>query len=608
MHALPILTTVALAFAAAWVLGMITHRLGLSPIVGYLLAGIVISPHTPGWSGDPHIAADLAEIGVILLMFGVGLHFHFSDLLAVRNIAVPGAIGQTLVATAAGAGVFALFGWPITTGLILGLAMAVASTVVLMRVLMDSGRLDSPEGHAAVGWLIVEDIITVVVLVLIPAIALSAGVDAAHPPQPADPSLHTVVGPAAAPTPLGWIGSLAWAMVKLALLVVILVFAGSRIVPRLLVWVARLRSRELFTLTVLVLSIAVATGSAFFFGASVALGAFLAGMVVGQSPVSRQAGADLLPLRDSFAVLFFVSVGMLFDPRILWQQPWLVIAGLVIVLLIKPIAAMLIVAVLGYPVRTALTVAIGLAQIGEFSFIVSDLARKLKLIPDDGHYLLVACAIVSITLNPLLFKSIGRFEHALQRWPALWRLLNRRSMKRIAAVNTAPRPHAEADESPLALIVGYGPSGRNADRLLRDAKIRTLVIDLNMDAVSVLRAQGRDAVYGDASQGEILEQAGAQRAAYLILTMPDAASRTEIIAAARLLNPAIKIFARARYAAQQTLLQQFGTVTAAVDEVESSVALARLVLLDLGARPSQIKTEMQRIRREFDSPEPSHPA
>src|SRR5688500_900917 len=375
MHDLPLITTIAAAFTAAWVLGILTQKLRLSPIVGYLLAGIVIGPHTPGYVGDAKIASQLAEVGVILLMFGVGLHFHLKDLLAVRTVAVPGALGQSLVATLLGLAVAASFGWPVRSGLVLGMAMAVASTVVLMRVLMDNRMLDTTHGHVAVGWLIVEDVLTVIVLVLIPALGTSQGAAAGGG--------HAAESPASL-----WV-TLPIALLKLAALVAILLVAGSKVIPWVMVRVARLRSRELFTLTVLVMAIAVAAASQYVFGASMALGAFLAGMVVGQSPVSQQAAADALPLRDAFAVLFFASVGMLFDPAFLLREPGLVMAALGIVMIGKPLAALVIVALIGYPARTGLTVALGLAQIGEFSFILSELGRQHGLVNEAGHNVLV---------------------------------------------------------------------------------------------------------------------------------------------------------------------------------------------------------------------------
>ena len=592
MHDLPLITTLAAAFTAAWVLGIITQRLRLSPIVGYLLAGIVIGPHTPGFVGDVHLATQLAEVGVILLMFGVGLHFHLADLLAVRNVALPGAIGQSLVATLLGLALAAAVGWPIKSGLVLGMAMAVASTVVLMRVLMDNRMLDTPHGHVAVGWLIVEDVLTVIVLVLIPAL----GTTGSDGPTTAAATAH---GAAHAPPNL-WIALLI-ALAKLAALVTLLLWAGSRVIPWVMVRVARLRSRELFTLTVLVMAIAVAAGSQYLFGASMALGAFLAGMVVGQSPVSQQAAADALPLRDAFAVLFFASVGMLFDPRFLVQQPGMVIAGLAIVMVGKPLAALVIVAVIGYPARTGLTVALALAQIGEFSFILSEAARKVGLMNDAGHNLLVACAIVSITLNPLLFRTMPAIERFLQRFPALWKFMNRRSARREQEMNEHAGKAIESATAPVAVIVGYGPVGRSVDHILRQRGLDTVVVDLNMDTVQELQRSGRHALYGDAFNVEIMHQA-LPRATHLIITLPHSANRTPLIAAAKLINPEIKIFVRARYLAEREELTQAGADAAVYEEAEAAVALARLMLFDQGADADEVRKETTRIRQEFHAP------
>ena len=383
-----------------------------------------------------HIATQLAEVGVILLMFGVGLHFHLKDLIAVKDVAIPGAVGQSLVATLLAMVVFSAFGMPLKTGMVLGMAMAVASTVVLMRVLMDADVLNSPAGTrrgrlADRGGHFHGD---------------RAGADpgAGHPALPR----NAEAGRAGA---FWW--TLGIALLKLAVLVAIVLVAGAKIVPWVLVQVARLRSRELFTLTVLVFSVAIAAASYFFFGASMALGAFLAGMVVAQSPVSHQAAADALPLRDAFAVLFFVSVGMLFDPAFLIEQPLMVAAALGIILIAKPLAALLIVAVLGHSVRTALTVAIGLAQIGEFSFILSELARQHGLMPDAGHNVLVAAAIISITFNPLLFRSLPKIEDWLTKRPVLWKLLNGRAERKAASMNlirrrSRPTPRKTESGSP----------------------------------------------------------------------------------------------------------------------------------------------------------------
>ncbi len=577
MHELPLITTIAVGFSVAWALGLLTQRLGLSPIVGYLLAGIVIGPHTPGFVGDVHIAHQLAEVGVILLMFGVGLHFHVKDLLAVKGVAVPGAIVQSLVATGCAIAIFSMLGVPVRVGAVLGMAMAVASTVVLMRVLMDADILSSPQGHVAVGWLIVEDIFTVVLLVVIPA--LGTGGDA-HPD-----------GAVAIWKTLGI------AMLKLAALVAILMFAGSWIIPRVLVRVTRLRSRELFTLTVLVFSIAIAAGSYALFGASMALGAFLAGMVVGQSPASHQAAADALPMRDAFAVLFFISVGMLFDPGFIVRQPLMILAALGIILLVKPLTALLIVAVLGHSTRTALTVALGLAQIGEFSFILSQVAREHGLMPEEAHNVLVASAIISITLNPLLFRSLPSIEAWLRRRTVLFRLLNGRAERRAAAINRAASEVLEQKpDGRLAVVVGFGPVGRSVHRLLRDAGLSTVVIDMNMDTVSALNAEGESAIFGDASHESILAQAGLRRATHLILTLPNSADRVAIVAAGKNVNPGARILVRARYLREREDLERAGAAAAVFEEAEAAVGLARLVLTDTGVNREVAERKVRDLR------------
>ncbi len=562
MHDLPLISTIAAAFTAAWLLGLLTQWLRLSPIVGYLLAGVLIGPHTPGFVGDVHLAQQLAEVGVILLMFGVGLHFHLKDLIAVKNVAIPGAVGQSLIATVLAMVVFSAFGMPLKTGAVLGMAMAVASTVVLMRVLMDADVLSSRQGHVAVGWLIVEDIFTVILLVLIPVL----GTDGSGAGQGA----------------FWW--TLGVALVKLAVLVAIVLVAGAKVVPWVLIRVARLRSRELFTLTVLVFSVAIAAASYFFFGASMALGAFLAGMVVAQSPVSHQAAADALPLRDAFAVLFFVSVGMLFDPVFLIEQPLMVAAALGIILIVKPLAALLIVAVLGHSVRTALTVAVGLAQIGEFSFILSELARKHGLMPESGHNVLVVAAIISITLNPLLFRALPEIEDGLRKRPRLWRLLNGRAERKAAAMNPADSGpgHSAPDGKRLAVVVGYGPVGRSVHKVLQDAGLSTVIIDMNIDTVAALHGEGQAAIFGDGSNLGVLEQAGVCRATHLVVTLPNASHRAAVVTASRSLSETVRIVVRARYLRERDELEKSGASAAVFEEAEAAVALARLVLADTG--------------------------
>ena len=573
---LPLLTTLAAAFLAAWILGLLTQRLGLSPIVGYLLAGIVIGPHTPGFAGDVGLAQQLAEVGVILLMFGVGLHFDLSDLWKVRRVAIPGAIGQSLVATLAAAGLFHLLGWGLTAGLVTGMAMAVASTVVLLRVLMDKGMLQTSHGHVAVGWLIVEDLLTVLVLVLLPLLG-----DKADGAGGAGSGLATF----------------AWAFAKLGLMVLVVLVAGGRLVPWILTQVAKLRSPELFTLTVLVLSVTIAVGSASIFGASVALGAFLAGIVVAQSPVSHQAAADALPMRDAFSVIFFVSVGMLFDPSFVIREPAMVAAALAVVLLFKPLAALVIVAICGYPARTALTVAIGLAQIGEFSFIVAQVAGEHGLIPPEGMSVLVAAAMISITLNPLLFGALDRIERAVANVPWLFRLLEARHAARTRDINDTGGHKAAEEQRPLAIIVGYGPVGRLVDAMIRDAGLATVIVDMNIDTVRSLASSGRVAIYGDATRREVLEQAGIRKAQHLVVTLPDSSGRASLVMAARELSPAVEITVRARHLAEREPLVQAGAAKVVFEEGEAGVALARHVLERRGLEAAKIDQVLVAVRR-----------
>jgi len=559
---LPLLTTLAAGLSAAWLLGLLTKRLGLSPIVGYLLGGVVIGPYTPGFVGDEKIAHQLAEIGVILMMFGVGLHFNLKDLVAVRRIAIPGDVVQSLSATIVGTLIFLSFGWSWQSGMVIGMAMAVASTVVLLRMLMDLEMLATPHGHAAVGWLLVEDIFTVLALVFVPMLAVGDAAEAAAGSESAG----------------GMVMAIGAAVAKFGVLVAILLLAGSRVIPWLLGRVAKLRSRELFTLTVLVLSIAIAVGSAVLFGVSVALGAFLAGMVVAQSPTSHQAAADALPLRDAFAVLFFVAVGMLFDPAFVVREPLMLAAGLGIVMIVKPIAALAIVSILGYPGRTGLTVALGLAQIGEFSFILGQVALLYGVIPPEGQQILVGVAMISITLNPFLFGSLDRIEASTRRVPWLWGLLDGKATRLRRAVNETSSTRIADTEQPLAIVVGYGPVGRLVDSLLRDTGLHTVVVEMNLRTVESLVARGHSAIFGDATRPEILEEAGIHRAQSLVVTLPHAESRSDLIQIAKELNPDIKIIMRARYLSEAGALSGWDNTISVYEEGETGLAIARKVM------------------------------
>lgn len=587
MHDLSLILLVTIGLAFGLLFGAITNRLGLSPIVGYLLAGVMVGPYTPGFVGDPHIATQLAELGVILLMFGVGLHFHVDELIRVRSVAIPGAVGQILAASALTTGVAVLFGLPVVAGIVLGIAVSVASTVVLVRVLMDNGVLHTPQGHAVVGWLIVEDLFTVLVLVLLPTLndALAAG------------DLRAVGV------------SLGLTLLKLAALVVLVLVIGQRVVPRLMNAMARTRSRELFTLSVLVVALGIATGSAVVFGVSMALGAFLAGMVVGQSDVSHQAASDALPMRDAFAVLFFISVGMLFDPVASLAQWPLTLAVLAVILVAKPLAALVIVLALGKPLRVALTAAIALAQIGEFSFIVGDLARSLHLLPESGTSVLVTCSIVSITLNPLIFRSIGPIERWIEASPSWRRWLPESgcdaALSRLEASESAPGPRA--------LVVGYGPVGQTLTRLLRDFHLDPVVIDLNVDTVRRLRAEGVSAVYGDASNRNVLLAAGLETAEFLCVTLPDASARYPIIETALALRPKLRVIVRAHYLSERDTLEHSGVAAVAYEEAEVAVALAGMLLRQIGIKPEDIEARSEAVRDRlarayFDRPGDTGPA
>lgn len=631
-----LLIYMSVSLVLALVFGLITERLRLSPIVGYLLAGIALSfafdrAGSNGEGGDQakpevveqvedaaaaaqdalkaagakgalaetdkekvdEIAFQLAEVGVILLMFGVGLHFNLRDLWAVRKVALPGAVGQIAAATAFGWLACRLAGLNSTEGVIVGMAISVASTVVLIRVLMDNNVLETPQGHIAVGWLIVEDIFTVLALVALPALAEVVGTEGGG-----DQSLAKAIGGAA---------------INITLLAAIVLGGGRFVIPRLMNAVARTRSRELFTLSVLAIALAIATGSAYFFGVSMALGAFLAGMVVGQTEVSHQAGADALPMRDAFAVLFFVSVGMLFDLQAVMDQPVLLVLLLVIVLLVKSFIALVIVWALRYSFRTALTVAIALAQIGEFSFLLADSAARLGLMSTQGRSLLVVCAIISITLNPLYFRAIPAIEAWCRTRPRLWKLLTSRSEVRGAELNKLAKdrlgdPDDSSAEKLKAVIVGYGPVGKTAARILRDFNIQPVVIDMNLDTVRDLAAIEELAVYGDATRREILEAASIADAKYLLVTVPDVLVRTLVILTARELNEDLRVFARARYLKERAWLEEVGATQICIEEAETAAGLAVLLLREVGADEDRVRAEIDKLHHEFGVQRPEIPA
>lgn len=573
MHNLNLITTLTSALAAALCMGYLTNLLRLSPIVGYLLAGIALGNHTPGYVADQHLAEQLAEVGVILLMFGVGIHFHLEDLLAVKKISAPGAILGSLTTTALGMGVAYYFGWEPRSALMFGLSLAVASTVVLTRVLADNRSLHTPTGHVAVGWLIVEDILTVLVLVLLPVFfgETSSG---------NGPLLDVTI-----------------AIIKVITLAASIFILGGKIIPIVLNLIARAGSQELFTLSVLVIVLGIAVGSAKLFGVSMALGAFLAGMVVGRSEFSLRAAAEALPMRDAFAVLFFVSVGMLLDPRILIENPGLVLATTAVVIIGKPIAASSIILLMGYPLKMALSIGAALAQIGEFSFILAALGKELNLFSPLATNTLVATAIIAITLNPLIYKSVGPIDNWIAHRPRLAGFLTTRLKKRL---NNGLENSSTADEiSDHAVIIGYGPIGKIVERLLKKNGVKVAIVELNLETIRKLLAEGTFAVYGDACRYETLKTARIAEAKTIILTSSSIHAREEVIRNARALNPHIKILARTMFIKELVSLQKSGVENVFCGEGEVALAFIEEILKNFGSTAEQIELERARVRKEI---------
>jgi len=566
---LDLILTLTGGFLAALIFGYITHRLGLSPIVGYLFAGIMVSPHTPGFVANADLAQQLAEIGVILLMFGVGLQFKIQEFWSVRWIALPGALIQSLVTATLGAVVMHFLGWAWPAAIVFGLAISVASTVVMTRVLSDNNEIHTQTGHIALGWLVVEDLFTIFVLVLLPIL----------------------FGPDGAGT-AGILPAFGLTAVKIVLLVAFTFVVGGYLIPRILANIADTHSRELFTLAILAIALSIAVGSAYLFDVSMALGAFLAGMIVGQSDFSLRAATDAIPLRDAFAVLFFVSVGMLFDWGSLIQTPGLVLVTLAIILIGKPLVAFAVVIFLKYPLKTALSVALVLSQIGEFSFILATMGAGLDILPAQAQNILVAAAIISITLNPLLFRAGGGIE----RW------LDRHAPDLTARINARCGPGADTGEqeiprpgTPCAIVVGYGPVGRTVTRLLRENGICVTVVELNLQTVQELRLQGIPVVYGDATKIRTLAGAGAATAAVLVISVPDLREGIAVLREVREINPKIRIIARTTYLAEQNTLVAAGADVIFSDEGEMALSVTELILRESGATPDQIERERRRV-------------
>lgn len=562
MTELDLVLTLTGALSAALVLGAITHRLGLSPIAGYLLAGVLVGPHTPGFEADAALAGQMAELGVVLLLFGVGLHFHLEDLLEVRATALPGALATSAVATTAGAlaGRACGFDWP--AAIVFGAALSVASTVVVLRVLADHRALHTRAGHVAVGWLVVEDLLTVAALVVLPAVFSGADV-----------------------SPAGMATTLAVAAAKIGILVLLVAVAGGRVIPRILGAVADTGSRELFTLAVLVVMLGIAVAAARLFGVSMALGAFLAGMMVGRSDFSLRAASEALPMRDAFAVLFFVSVGMLFDPGTITRDPLAIAAAVAIVLVVKPAAALGVMRAGRVPTSVAIPVAAALAQIGEFSFILADLGTSLGILPSRVTSVLVATAMITITLDPLLFRQAARF------------LARRATRTREPAADPPPVP--ETPPGQRTVVVGYGPVGQSVTELLLDNGIEPTLVELNLETVRRLLAFGVRAVYGDASRPEVLARAGVATADHLILTSGIDVGDEEIIRRAKELNPRIRILARTRTVHDIPRLRRAGAEDVFSADGEVALAFTVRILDHLGASPEQIDRERARVESRF---------
>ncbi|MBK7219290.1 MAG: cation:proton antiporter [Candidatus Promineofilum sp.] len=552
--------TITMAVLAAFLFGFLARKLRLPSLVGYLVAGLVISPFTPGFVGDVDAASQLAEIGVVFMMFGVGLHFSLKDLWSVRAVAIPGAILQTALSTLAGLALSQLWGWSLAAGLVLGLSLSVASTVVLLRGLTDRGLVSTPHGRVAIGWLVFEDLATIVILVLMPVLASGGG------------------------NPLLSVGA---ALLKTAVFVAIMLLVGTRVMSWLLTQIAYTRSRELFILAVMAMALGTAFAAFELFGVSLALGAFLAGVVVGESDIHHQVGAEVVPFRDFFSVLFFVSVGMLVDPAVVAANIGKVLALSLLVVAGKALLTQMLGLVLPAPARTMIVVAAGLSQIGEFSFIVGQAGVALGLLDADQYGLILAAAVVSIVVNPLMFNLIPTVERTLQRLPRLWRLLDRGG--------PTPAPFTEAIEGHV-VILGYGRVGSHIGGVLRRLGLPFLVVEQNMIYANELQAQGIKTMFGDAANSEILLHVGLEDARALVVTVPNETAAELIVTAAHALAPELPIIVRAATADRLDNLFHLGARHAVNPEMEGGLEMLRLTLLSLGYSAGQIQQYVDTVR------------
>lgn len=537
-HDVDLIILLAVGFGLALVFGYIAARIRLPPLIGYLIAGIIISPNTPGVVGDIHLANQLAELGVMFLMFGVGMHFSLNDLMQVRRIALPGAVLQIAVATLLGIGVSMIWGWSFGSALVFGLSLSCASTVVLLKALGDRGLLNSVNGKIAVGWLLVEDLVMVLVLVLLPATAVLLG---GTPVAGSNPDANI------------WM-TLAITLLKVAGFIAFMLIIGKRLVPFIMQIVARLGSRELFTLTVVAAAVSIAFGAYKVFGVSMALGAFFAGMVVKESDFSHRAEEETLPLREVFSILFFVSVGMLFDPRILIEQPLHVLAVVGIIMIGKTIAAMALVLFFRYPINTALTVGASLAQIGEFSFILATLGLSLNLLSIEGQNLILAGALISITLNSFVFSAIEPVQNWIRERSHLARLLERSG----DPLSMLPDEVSQEYLRDQVVIVGHGEVGRRITKTLMAQDIKVVIAEENREIVESLREKGIAAVSGHATEPSVLIQAHIQHARLLVLSPMDILDIHKIVDIAKTLNPQIQVLVCAESKEEAEVIRRDG--------------------------------------------------
>ncbi|MBD0417494.1 cation:proton antiporter domain-containing protein [Oryzicola mucosus] len=585
LHEMPLIATIVAGLGLAFVFGVIANRLKMPPLVGYLVAGILVGPHTPGFVADQSLATELAELGVILLMFGVGLHFSLKDLLSVRAIAVPGAVVQIGFATLLGMGLAWLLGWNLGAGIVFGLALSVASTVVLLRALQERRILDTERGRIAVGWLIVEDLAMVLALVLLPALAgVLGGTDTTHTAaDPVSVTLGSYLG--------GGITSvIVLTIAKVAAFVGLMLVVGRKVIPWILHYVAHTGSRELFRLAVLAIALGVAYGAAKLFGVSLALGAFFAGMIMSESELSHQAAEESLPLRDAFSVLFFVSVGMLFDPFSLMESPLPVLATLFIIVIGKSVAAFLIVIAFRYPIGTALIISASLAQIGEFSFILAELGVGLGLLPEQGRDLILGGAILSIVLNPLIFAAVDQLKPRLEKRAA--------ATAAAASAETMPLPPPGSDPAPPppiepvdlgdtpastqlsghTILVGYGRVGSLVGKALKQAGADVLVIEDSDKVAERIRLDGIEAIGGNAARIDVLAAANTLGAKRIIIAIPNAIEAGPIVTRARAASPDIRVIARAHSDAEVEHLTGLGADLVIMGEREIARGMVEQVL------------------------------